>query len=71
MPNKKTRAKFGKRGRQRLFARWVGVRESTVSEWLNGKLHSPRLDRMAKDWRPNVPAQNPEPAPIAMADRAI
>lgn len=46
------------RGRQRAFARWAGVSESSVSEWLRERRPYPaaRLERLARQWNPSLVA---------------
>lgn len=56
------------RGRKRQFVRWAASRgeriaESSVSEWLSGKLpNAPRLERLAREWNPSAAPQGAEPA---------
>ncbi|MFB3816162.1 MAG: helix-turn-helix domain-containing protein [Candidatus Methylomirabilales bacterium] len=65
MPSKRVKRKFFRadgrpiRGRQAQFAVLAGVYRSAVSQWLSGKSPSERLDRLAKDWNPNTPAEPP------------
>jgi len=58
MPSKKVQRKFIRRGRQAAFARLADVSEVTVSMWLRGKLVSARLDKLAREWKPVVPAES-------------
>lgn len=53
MPSKITARKFIPHGRKADFARYAGVTRTTVSLWLRGDRPSPRLDALAREWRPN------------------
>jgi hypothetical protein len=59
MPSKKVQRKFARRGRIKAFAQFAGVSGVTVSLWRRGLRHSPRLDRLAREWKPGAPATVP------------
>lgn len=52
MPSKKVVRKFLEYGRRSEFARVAGVTRTTVSLWLRGLRPSPRLDALAREWKP-------------------
>jgi len=54
MPSKKTLRKFLEYGRRAAFAREAGVSRNTVTLWLRGQRPSPRLDKLARDWKPSL-----------------
>lgn len=67
MVSKKVQRKFKHKGRQAAFARFAGVSEASVSLWLAGKSVSAPLDRLAKNWNPNAPIEQPAAAAATQA----
>lgn len=49
----KVQRKFARRGRRAAFSRFARVAPATVTLWLQGRFTSARLDRLAREWRPN------------------